>query len=574
MSVSLPEGLKSIGYCAFVTCGSLGSIDIPAGVTEIGQYAFGECKSLKSIALPNGLTAISDYTLWNCFGLESVDIPSGITEIGKSAFSGCTSLRSVDLPAGLTTLGKEAFAYCKGLESVDLPDGITALNDYTFQYCYSLRSVALPKGLTSIGMYAFSDCSRLASIDIPGDVSFIDMEAFGECTGLSRVIMRSATPPDSGSPFGEDVTLIVPAEAVEEYEVQDWVRKCAVTYAKAEGDGWVLTAEGDLTVDETYEWKGAAGGECAEAWKDLAADVTSVEIFDGVTNVAPGAFSGFAALESVSLSASVANIGAGAFGGCGGLVSVLSLATAPPSLGEGAFAGEIDDLTVAWASVDAYKASGWGKYFAAVSSDVDGGEGWSLSIDGVLEVGPDYAWASSEYMCEDEWQENLGVIREVIISEGVDSVGSSAFSGCSKIETVSLPSSLTKIGECAFFGCYNISSITCRAATPPDLGEDVFDYWDCGLYVPAEAVETYKKSDWAEFFTDILAIATPPVTAVADVAETDSAVVRVSGGVVTVGGAAARVYSLQGRMMPAGRPIGKGVYIVATPRGAVKVAVR
>lgn len=277
---------------------------------------------------------------------------------------------------------------------------------------------------------------------------------------------------------------------------------------------------------------------------------------DGVTQVAPGAFRGFAALVSMSLAASVTGVGAGAFGGCDALVSVLSLSTTPPSLGEGAFVGKIDDLTVAWASVEAYEASDWGMFFSTVSSAVDGGEGWALSIDGVLEVGPDYAWADDS----NAWEENGEGIKGIVLSEGVREVGVNAFRSCLYVDSISLPESLEMIGESAFYDCYGLKGVTCLATTPPALGDAAFWVIDCPLYVPAEAVEAYKASGWALYFKHILSVPTPPATAMADVAEPD--------------GAAARVYTLQGRRTCAGRPLGRGLYVVATQRGAVKVAVR
>lgn len=205
---------------------------------------------VRSVVLSDGVTGIGTGAFWNCENLAGVEIPATVTEIGKHAFSGCSSLRSIDLP-----------------------DGVTRLDDYTFSYCSSLSRVSLPKQLTYIGQYAFTNCSQLAIIEIPAEVTFIEGSAFAECYALSRIIMRPAAPPRCSSSLSDGVTFIVPAEAVEDYEAQEWAEECVVTYAKAAGDGWVLTADGDLTVDAGYAWKGTAAGECAEDWKDLAADV-------------------------------------------------------------------------------------------------------------------------------------------------------------------------------------------------------------------------------------------------------------------------------------------------------------
>ena len=64
------------------------------------------------------------------------------------------------------------------------------------------------------------------------------------------------------------------------------------------------------------------------------------------------------------------------------------------------------------------------------------------------------------------WFQNLNIAR-VILNDGVSSVGASAFRGCYKIPTVSLPNSLTSIGYDAFDGCSGITDIT----LPQNLSE-------------------------------------------------------------------------------------------------------
>lgn len=48
---------------------------------------------------------------------------------------------------------------------------------------------------------------------------------------------------------------------------------------------------------------------------------------------------------------------------------------------------------------------------------------------------------------------------EVVIPEGVTSIGENAFSSCDKLTSITLPSSLTSIGEYAFTFCHNLTSI-------------------------------------------------------------------------------------------------------------------
>ena len=70
-SITIPNGVTSIGKCAFQLCGSLKSITIPNSVIIIGESAFGFCGSLKSITIPNSVTSISDNVFDGCDNLNT-----------------------------------------------------------------------------------------------------------------------------------------------------------------------------------------------------------------------------------------------------------------------------------------------------------------------------------------------------------------------------------------------------------------------------------------------------------------------------------------------------------------------
>ena len=97
-SVSLPDGLTSIGYVAFYGCTGLTAISIPDSVTSIGNVAFAGCTGLTSITIGNSVTSIGKYTFWNCTGLTAISIPDSVTSIGEWAFYDCTGLTDVYYP--------------------------------------------------------------------------------------------------------------------------------------------------------------------------------------------------------------------------------------------------------------------------------------------------------------------------------------------------------------------------------------------------------------------------------------------------------------------------------------------
>jgi hypothetical protein len=94
-------------------------------------------------------------------------------------------------------------------------------------------------------------------------------------------------------------------------------------------------------------------------------------------------------------------------------------------------------------------------------------------------------------------------LTSVVFGNGISSIQNYAFQNCEKLNSVDIGSGITNIGNYAFYGCRGLQSLTVRAETPPTLGGSwVFDYVPstCVFYVPASAVETYKKtSNWASY---------------------------------------------------------------------------
>ncbi len=190
-SVTLPDGLVSIGDEAFVNCTALTGITIPDSVENIGIYAFDNCtslvsaklpdnedlfiggdafsgcSSLESIVIPDGVTTIETGLFYKCEKLESITLPDSIISIGDNAFCGCEKLVSINFPADLGTIGEDAFYNCTSLASVDLPSKLTVIGQEAFLGCERLTSVTIPDSVTELGAGAFECCYNLADVTLP-----------------------------------------------------------------------------------------------------------------------------------------------------------------------------------------------------------------------------------------------------------------------------------------------------------------------------------------------------------------------------------------------------------------------
>ncbi|MDY6398761.1 MAG: leucine-rich repeat protein [Treponema sp.] len=352
----IPSSLKNVTvmggelkYAAFSKCNTLETITISEGVTSIGNSAFSECRGLESVTIPEGVTSIGKYAFDGCSGLESVAIPNSVTSIGSSAFKGCSgltemtipfvgssasstegfkeifggyissSLKSVTLSEGMTSIKRYAFDGCSGLESVTIPSSVTSIGVCAFRGCSGLKSVyydgtleqwlaisfddesnscchgsdlyiqgnkitdlVIPEGVTSIGKYAFSWCSGLESVVIPSSVTSIGKYAFRGCSGLKSVTIPSSV------------------TSIWDYAFKDCSGLKSVTIPGS------VTSMGK----EAFSW---------------CSGLESVTLSEGLRSIGEYAFWGCSGLESVTIPSSVTSIRQYAFDGCSKLTSLTCL---------------------------------------------------------------------------------------------------------------------------------------------------------------------------------------------------------------------------------------------------------
>lgn len=158
-------------------------------VTKIAKCAFYNATNILTITVPEGVRSVGDLAFANCSRMTKAVLPSTVTEIGEAAFSDCTYLKEVSLPAGLQKFGGKMFYNCKSLATMTMPAAITVIPDQTFMNCERLKTVTLAEGTTEIGDSAFLACPLLESVNFPVTLTSIGDYAFAECPKLPQPLL-------------------------------------------------------------------------------------------------------------------------------------------------------------------------------------------------------------------------------------------------------------------------------------------------------------------------------------------------------------------------------------------------
>jgi len=538
-SITIPEGTVNT-YETFQGCTSLKSVTLPSTLRRVGQATFNGCTALTSVVVPNGVTEIGYQAFMNCTGLTTIDLPASLTIIDRESFEGCASLSAVKLhdiaawcnvtftfgssttdcsptyqnpngchlylneeevtelvipagvttvpqyafanlpivsavvPEGVTSIARGGFAECNLLESVTLPSTLVTLNEGVFYNCSSLTSLELPASLTSIGTGAFNYCSSLQALEIPEGVTTINSMLFNNCSSLrSLVLPHSLTSPKVALLGCSNVTLTLKSTNVTtESSAASAVKKLILTnqvesianrafesfvnlkeVEMAEGLTSIganafarCTALKTVGFPETLNSLGqSAFMGCTaltsatlpsvstisnSAFKDCS-NLASVVLPTGITSVGDDAFRNCTSLSSIVLPEGCTQVGYDAFRGCDHLTSV----TVPYSM-EQMSSGVFDGCTALTnVTLNSYEAKGW--FAGTPVTTVTLGAFVSKLIgtfSGCTQL------------------ESISLPNSLMVISG-------AFRNCTSLESIAIPSSVTLIGDYSFYGCTNLASL-------------------------------------------------------------------------------------------------------------------
>ena len=95
------------------------------------QGTYTGCENLESVTLSNGLDTIGESAFSLCKNLKSITIPENVIWIRESAFHKCTSLPSITIPDSVRYIEAFAFGQCTALTSITFNGTIAQWNAIT-----------------------------------------------------------------------------------------------------------------------------------------------------------------------------------------------------------------------------------------------------------------------------------------------------------------------------------------------------------------------------------------------------------------------------------------------------------
>lgn len=126
-----------------------------------------------------------------------------------------------------------------------------------------------------------------------------------------------------------------------------------------------------------------------------------------------------------------------------------------------------------------------------------------MGVAQINRFGYEYAKVLKEYVSSQPFYLKKNMLYDV------ESIGEKAFLSNTYLTSAIIPDNITSIGNSAFSGCSSLESVTVLSTAPPTLGTSVFNSTSSNLviYVPAESVDTYKAAtNWSSYASKIQAI--------------------------------------------------------------------
>jgi len=447
----LSEGIEEIGENAFYGFKSILSLNIPDSVTKLDSGCFCACNILYEVHLGKGVSSIDDtyldspstttnaihsYTvsednpylaakdgiLYNKDYTTLVRVPINYNE--KDEDTGEYVTDTFTLLDSVTTIGKNAFkAHSTDYVTFKMGDNVKYIEEQAFQYTKNLK-IEFSNSLLEIGKCAFQGNTGFdATVVMPDTVTTIADQAFKSCTTIKDFYFGRDMANFGIKMFdGNKSVELHFSESNTNYKIEDGVIY-SFDMTKA-----ILFCSTDTTIT-SYAMPNTVK-EVSPSFLESNSKITSLSLSTSLEKVGENAFKSMSKVTSeLVLPSTLKEVGASAFYGMSN-VSKINIPTSLTYIGDSAFSGlaaaQIEEVTL--------------------NSDIE------------------YLGTSAFYNCKllkkatvnhalsESLFKSCTGLTSVSLADSISELPISVFEGCSSLEVLNVPASLTTISKYALKG--------------------------------------------------------------------------------------------------------------------------
>ena len=394
-----------------------------------------------------------------------------------------------------------------------------------------LATVKMVKSVSGLGLKESKTIVDSVAVSVPTVVPLSDKSQSGALAAVDSLVSLNATaiayvgtttPEDYGT-YGDDVYwalcdgVLTISGTGEMTDLSVQTSTQSPWYSKRSSIQQIVVCEGVTTLGDYAFYQSSVTSVSLPStlteihWGAFwsCTQLSDINLPEGLTTIDVRAFSNCSALKTVVLPSTLSTIGNFAFAG----ISMEEIHfNSQPSIGSSVFSGNTLSSATAFTNSISYSSTLSSYGFANVEIGGVLGDNCYWNFDtttGTLTISgtgamPNYQARASQWYSNDE-------IKEIVIEEGITSIGTYTFAYESNLTTVTLPSTLTSIGNYAFYSSSNIYTINAKSVTT--FGTNAFSNYNSTVYASNTEVADafgqlfYNVKDLSTLFTIYLRVA-------------------------------------------------------------------